>query len=243
MAAGSSVLLLSGLTITETAAATSEPAPEPGAVEILPPDELVGGATLGEWNAQWWQWALSQSEGFACEQGQHGAVFFMPPRIASPWDCVVPEGTPIYLLVDSGLCSTNALPPNFGHNEEELQTCVDSPGGIFEGPPPTTTVTLNGQEITDLDVYRATSPTFMLNVSDYAGQFFPAGVSLAMSVSWGFIIAPPTGDVTLSVNDDSREIDFTVNFTVTAPEITEPTNTEEPPASEAAVVTQPPSTT
>jgi hypothetical protein len=232
------LLLSSSLAIADTTAATTEP--ETGAVEILPPDESVGGATLGEWNARWWQWTLSQSEGFSCEQGQHGAVFFMPPRIEPSWACVVPQGTPIYLLVDSGVCASNALPPNFGRNEEELQACV----ALLPDTPPPTEVSVNGQDVGDLDTYRATSPMFTLNVSNYGGKFFPAGVSLAMSASTGFIIAPPPpGEVTFTVIDESREINFTVNFTVEAPQIIEPTGTEPPLQTQATEVTESPSRT
>ena len=86
--AGSSALLLSSLALTDMAVATTEPAPEPGAVEILPPDESFAGATLGEWGARWWQWMVSLPEdihpaldttGERCGYGQHGPMFFLPP--------------------------------------------------------------------------------------------------------------------------------------------------------------------
>ena len=47
----------------------------------------------------------------------------------------------------------------------------------------------------------------------------------------------------ISVIDESREYTFTVNVTVEAPQIIEPSGTEAPQASEAPDVTEPPSTT
>jgi hypothetical protein len=235
LAVGASSLTLPVLAIADTTAATSATEPEPGAVEILAPDELVGGATLGELSASWWQWAASQSEGFSCEQGQHGAVFFMPPQVERSWDCVVPEGIPIYVIVHGGVCSSNALPPHFGRNEEELQACVDS----LPGTPPTTKVSVNGQDVADLDTYRVTSPMFTVFVSDDAGQFFPAGVSLATSATTAFVIAPPPpGEYVITVIDEGRVLGYTINVTVEAPQIIEPTETTEAPqASDAPDVT------
>ena len=48
-----------GLTVTETATSTTTEAAE---LEILPPDEPWGGATRGEWDAQWWQRAFTMPE-------------------------------------------------------------------------------------------------------------------------------------------------------------------------------------
>ena len=74
----------SGSAVTEMSDAT---APDGGGVEILPPDELWAGATRGEWDARWWQWAVSMPEevnpgfdvtGERCGYGQFGPVFFVP---------------------------------------------------------------------------------------------------------------------------------------------------------------------
>ena len=89
---------------TDTVAETTVATPEAAELEILPPDEPYGGATLGEWHARWWQWAASLPAGFECNYGQHGPMFFLPPAFESSFDCVVPEGTAIYAIVD-GNCA------------------------------------------------------------------------------------------------------------------------------------------
>ena len=88
-------------TVAETSVAT---ATEGAAVEILPPDESWGGATLSEWNARWLQWAVSMPEdvnpnldatGERCGYGQSGPVFFLPGTDDDGVTCVVAEGTAI----------------------------------------------------------------------------------------------------------------------------------------------------
>jgi hypothetical protein len=67
--------------------------PTTGEVTILGPDESFGGATLGEWNARWFQWALSfpadvnpnvNPEGAGCGYGQAGPGFFLPANFGPP---------------------------------------------------------------------------------------------------------------------------------------------------------------
>jgi hypothetical protein len=226
-------------------------------VDILPPDEPYGGATLGAWGARWLQWIYSFPEdihpgfdttGERCGYGQHGPVFFLPPALGEgpqfSYDCVVPEGTAIHVIYRGIFCSSLDAPPFFGANEQELQACLDEqfvflPAGIE--------VAVNGQPVTDPENYWARSPMFTLNVPEgLPDGFLPRGpgVALAMADSIGFIIAPPPpGEYLISVTDPDPAYAYTVNVTVEAPQIVEPTGTEAPSASEAAVVTAPPPTT
>ena len=77
-------LALTGLAIAQTTQATTA---NTGGVDILAPDEPWAGLTRGEWDAQWWQWAVSMPEdinpnfdttGERCGYGQSGPVFFLP---------------------------------------------------------------------------------------------------------------------------------------------------------------------
>jgi hypothetical protein len=238
LAAGSSVLLLSSLAINDTTAATTEPAP----VEILPPDESFGGATLGEWNAQQLQWAVSLPEGFDCNYGQHGPVFFMPPGFESSYDCVVPEGTAIQMSVGVNLCSSVLPPPNFGRNEEELRACLDEVGFLAGS-----VVTVNGQEVSDMDSRVTESPMFNLYFPEYNlitdAAHAAHGMGLTMARGTAFIIAPPPpGDYQI-VLTDLNGFSYTINVTVVAPQIIEPGGTATPQTSQAPDVTEPPSTT
>jgi hypothetical protein len=72
------------------AAQNATPGVEVGGVTILPPDHPYAGATLGEWHARSWQWAMSvptavnpsfAADGSGCEIGQFGPVFFVPGQL------------------------------------------------------------------------------------------------------------------------------------------------------------------
>jgi hypothetical protein len=54
VAAGVSSLPLTSLAKANTTAATTTTDPQPGAVEIVPPDESFGGATLGQCRSSLW---------------------------------------------------------------------------------------------------------------------------------------------------------------------------------------------
>ena len=233
--------LLTSVAITETTVATSTTEPEPGAVEILPPDESWSGASLGEWGARWWQRAVGLPAGFDCGDGQHGPVFFLPPAFESSFDCVVAEGTAIYVIVDGRICSS-VTPETFGRSEVELQACLDE-FHLFLAP--LTQVAVNGRPVTDAEAYWARSPMFNLNVPEGTQyDFLPPGVALAMVEHIGFIIAPPPpGEYLITVIDEGQEFAYAVTVTVEAPQIIEPSRTEAPQASEAPDVTEPPSTT
>jgi hypothetical protein len=198
----------------DVTAATTEPAPEPGAVEILPPDEPYGGATLAEWIARSWQWSANLPEGFDCNYGQNGPVFFMPG--GSDYDCVVPEGTAIFMVADGNICSSAWPEPNFGRDEEDLRACLDEVGHMTGA-----TVTINGQEVADFDASRSTTtPVYNLYVPEYSvWADAPRGASLAMNVGTAFVIAPPPpGDYQI-VLTDMTGFSFTINVTVVAPQI------------------------
>jgi hypothetical protein len=232
-------LLMTGLAVADRAAATSTTEPDSGAVEILPPDESYAGATLGEWNAQQLQWAASLPEGFECNHGQHGPVFFVPPGFESSYDCVVPEGTAIHMAVGVNLCSSVLPPPNFGRNEEELRACLDEVGFL-----PGSVVTVNGQEVSDMDSRITESPVFNLYFPEYNLVGHAAhGMGLTMARGTAFIIAPPPpGDYQI-VLTDLDGFSYTINVTVVAPQIIEPGGTGAPQTSQAPDVTEPPSTT
>lgn len=171
------------------------PSAEIAVVEILSPDEPWAGVSLGEWGARWWQWTTSMPEdmhpgsdttGERCGYGQHGPMFFLPievgPGPSYSYECVVPEGTAIYVYVSVGNCSSVEPSPFFGANEDQLQACVES--DVFNQSPPVET-SVNGLEVANLDSYRTTTPMFTLNVpEDSVLDFFPPGVALAMATPW-----------------------------------------------------------
>ena len=222
-----------------TTAATSITEPEPGAVEILPPDESYAGVTLGEWGARWWQWTLSlpadinpgfDDTGASCGHGQFGPVFFLPVGAGgTTWEspCVVAEGTAMYVTVGARVCSTVEDPPYYGADEDELRTCVET---YPSAPSMSLHASVNGQEVAELETHRTVTPLFTLTLGEDNNLGVAPGVAQAMGLEYAFIIAPPPpGDYVVDVSasfEGQRIIDYTVNVTVEAPQIIEPTGSE-----------------
>lgn len=78
---------------------------------LLPPHATVAGKTLGEYSAEWWQWALSiplakspvaDLTGEKCSSGQHGNVWFLAGTYEShpvKRHCAVPQDKYIFFPV------------------------------------------------------------------------------------------------------------------------------------------------
>lgn len=139
LAAGVSSLVLTTLTVAASSSATSPPTTtlDVGALEVLPPGESFAGVSPSEWSARWFQWFLSMPNDFhqspgsnsqPCGSGQSGPMFFLPAFVEHPGmiyvNCVVPEGTAIYLYLANVECSTGEPPPFFGRDEAELRACA-----------------------------------------------------------------------------------------------------------------------
>ena len=156
-------------TFAETSATTSDAV----GVEILAPDESWAGLTRGELTAEWWQRALSMPEeispytdttGERCGYQQSGPVFLLPGSWVGSVErtCVVAEGTAIFVYAGGGTCSTVEPPPYFGRTEDELRECVTAVNEeIAES-----SVSINGQEVPDLDAYWTTSPLFTITAPE-----------------------------------------------------------------------------
>jgi hypothetical protein len=209
-------------------------------VTIYGPDELVGGASLAEWDARNWQWAVSLPEeanpnfdptGEWCGYGQHGPVFFLPAQYSEPeadaepmdYHCVVPEGVALFVPVGGVGCTTVEPPPFFGRYEEELAACATEMANTITDME----VTINGQPVPDVEQYRHVTPLF--NILFPVNNFYGVEPGVAQSVTDGyaFIIAPPPpGDYEIKASimfeADDAVYDTTINLTVTAPQVIEP---------------------
>jgi hypothetical protein len=222
--------------------------PAGGGVTILPPDEIVGGATLGEWSGRWWQWAVSipevanpnfdETAGERCGYGQHGPVFFLPgsfvPEPPEIITCVVPTGTHIYIGLGGAECSTVEPPPFFGRDEAELAACAAANTEAM-----TVSATIDGQEVADLDRYLSTSPLFTMNFP--LDNFFgvPAGPAQAVAVGYGMILAPPPpGEYVITASTDfgdgSPPLEASIRVIVQEPTVVEPEATPTAGATPAA---------
>ncbi|CAN5674522.1 hypothetical protein BH24ACT5_BH24ACT5_10830 [soil metagenome] len=236
----------SGLAVAET---TGDTANDVGGVEILAPDEVWGGATRGEWDARWWQWAVSMPEeinpnfdttvGERCGYGQSGPVFFLPGSFTLEpnepgFTCVIAEGTAIYVSSIGAECSTVEAPPFFGRTEDELRACATA---FVDEVVVEVSATVNGQDVGDLGAYRTSSPLFTLTLADDNIFGVEPGVAQAVSNSYSFIIAPPppgeyeiTGSFRLA--GEPEPFVSTITVIVEAPQVIEPPPSTEPLATE-----------
>jgi hypothetical protein len=189
--------LLTGVAVAETGAAT---VPVTGALEILQPDEPFAGLTRGEWDARWWQWAVSMpgeinpnfdASGERCGYGQSGPMFFLPGNVVGEGSaeitCVVAAGTAIYVNVAGTECSTVEAPPFFGRTEGELRACANATLDEL----PESQAHIDGQAVAELEAYRTESPPFTLTFADDNIFGVEAGVAQSVSAAYSLIIAPP----------------------------------------------------
>jgi hypothetical protein len=218
------LLGLTGPTIAQ------EATPDSAGLMILEPDEEYGGASLGEWEARNWQWAVSLPEasnpnfdptGTTCGYGQSGPVFFLPASYTEepPTDltCIVPAGTALLVSVGGSECSTVEPPPFFGRDEAELAACA----GAFTDTITSMEASIDGTPVPDLERYRAQSPlsTFWFPQDNFFGV--PGGVAQFVADGYAFIIAPPPpGEyaITVSTQFEGDEAPLAVTMTVVVQE-------------------------
>lgn len=204
-------------------------------VTILAPDEAYGGVSREEWDARWWQWAVSLPEdinpnldvtGDACGYGQSGPVFYLPGNFTQEpgvITCVVPEGTAILVSAGGSECSTVEPPPFFGRNEEELRDCAAAQtDAIVE-----ISASIDGEPVAGLEGYRASGPLFPLTFGEDDIFDVPSGVALSVSDSYTFIIAPlAAGEYLIEASTlfegDSEPYTGSARVIVTAPQVIEP---------------------
>lgn len=228
-----SLIMLGGPGILATA---QDATPEGGSLTILEPDELVGGASLGEWQARNWQWAVSLPEasnpnfdptGDWCGYGQFGPVFFLPASYTeeppSDLTCVVPAGTALLVSIGGSECSTVEPPPFFGRDEAELTACA----AAFTDTIVSMEASIDGQPVADLERYRAVSPlsTFWFPEDNFFGV--PGGVAQFVADGYSFIIAPPApGEYEIAVatqfEGDDAPLAVTMTVVVQEPQVIEP---------------------
>jgi len=244
-----SLLLFVGLAASVTAQEASptaqETTPVSDSIEVLPADALVGGASLGEWYARWWQWIISfpietqpTSEG-QCGFGQSGSVFFLPgyfaPGIEGPVTCIVPAGMALFVPIHGVECSTVEPPPFFGRDEEALRACAEGMTSL----PGDLSLTVNGQELLTSELTQVTTPLFTFNFPENNVFGVPAGVAASVASGYNVMLAPlPAGEYEVTVSGtggEGQQMQFAYRVIVQEPAVIEPAAT--PNAATPAVAT------
>ncbi|HEV2127948.1 MAG TPA: hypothetical protein VGR22_04945 [Thermomicrobiales bacterium] len=208
--------------------ATPEPAATPVTQPVglvYPPAAIIHGATLGEWNARYWQWVTSlpvgenpgqDATGELCGYGQNDPVFFIPGNMPP---CTVPAGIAIFLPVAGTECSTLEPPPFHGEGEDELAACAAADGDRYTN----ISVVVNGEEIPEVERFRAASPAFTLQLPEENILAVSAETGRAVADGYALVLAPlPPGEheivMHVEVVDGYALPDKTLRLTVVKPD-------------------------
>ncbi len=167
--------------------------PNPG---ILPPNASPNGSTYGEWNARWWQWALTQPTdknpvldptGVHCAQGQTGPVWFLAGTFGSDpvvRECTVPAGKMLFFPISNIICVATEEGETSDTCAEDAAAYMDSVdvGGLA--------AKVDGIPIQQLDSYRVGGTAFPLTLHEDNLFGLPAGEYGAGADGFYLMLAP-----------------------------------------------------
>lgn len=137
-----------------------------GNPRVAPPGSSPYGKAYGEWNAEWWKWAmtfpasaspLTDDTGANCGAGQSGPVFFLVGTTSSDPvvrdDCVVPAGKALFFPMINVICAV----PEDGSTFEEIRSLCS----WYEDHVDAVQATVDGTSLQNLlSGYRFPSPDF-----------------------------------------------------------------------------------
>jgi hypothetical protein len=214
-------LLLAVLGTLAISTPASAQNPNPG---ILPPNANAFGASYGEWNSRWWQWALSipadrnpltDTTGANCAQGQSGRVWFLAGTLgggAVRRSCTVRPGTPLFFPIANSFCAED--PPGNTTTFEQQLACAKS-FVVTE-----ISAQVDGRMVQQLERYRVDSPSaFSLRIPANNVLGAPAGVYEPAAASGMYLLLSPlsVGAHVIhfrAVFQDGTIVDVTYNLTV-----------------------------
>ncbi len=200
-----------------------------GTITVEAPGSTVEGKTIGDWTADWWIWAMSQSApndaftdatGANAAVGQTGPVFFVAGTTGGTATRSFTVSGNEFLLVP--LINISASEAGFGGSASETQlrtfaaTFIDSVDSL--------TAVIDGAAVPGLLSYRELSPLFsyVAATNNPFGQ--PAGPS-GNAVSDGYwLMLDPLGEGvhTITFGGASSSAGFTVEVTDTITAVPEP---------------------
>jgi hypothetical protein len=129
----------------------------------------------------------------------------------------------IFIPLAHSQCGTTDVPPYFGHDEAELAACAVRDGDASGAAG--ITLSINGEMVTDLGPYRATTPPFSQVVGTDNMYSLPAGVSLAVGDGYQVILVPPPPgehEIVFALPGPAGEVVVTYHLTVAEPAVREP---------------------
>ena len=181
-----------------------------GAVTVLPAGSQVAGRSVGDYTADWWQWALgftapddpfSDADGAKANLNQSGPVFFLAGNAggSSTRSFTVPAGK--HLLVPLLVAELSQLEVGFGKTPAEVrQASKDQTDSIDS-----LKAVINGQTVPDLFGHREVSPDFSFTAAQGNPIGVPAGASgVAVADGFWLMLAPPPPGETFTRSEERR---------------------------------------
>jgi PEP-CTERM motif len=182
-------------------------------VVVYPPGATVAGQTLGQWSAEWWQWAYSfpvpinplfDSNGAQAFRGNVGNAFFLagaigqtgnPLNVSVTRTVSIPSGLPIFFpLINAEVDNPSfnppgTPPPNPPLSVADLQLAAAS----FLSATDALHATIDGVPVPNLFAHDEKSPVFSYflpddNVQNFFGYPFPGGTVIDPAVADGYFL-------------------------------------------------------
>ena len=194
---------------------------------VFPPSSTPFGMFYGEWAAEWWQWNLTipasenpipDMTGEKCAVGQRGPVWFLVGAGLSgivTRHCSVPEGTALFFPIINLFTASDPppLPPTgLGALRNFAKAFIDDVTDLL--------VEVDGVSIRNLDLFRFTSPVFVLTVlPDNTFQATPGPYFPTVDEGFYVMLKPlPVGEHTLRIHGAAPSfalvLDVTYHLTV-----------------------------
>ena len=179
------------------------------------PGSTVEGKTIGEWTADWWNWAGSVPNVFSDVTGsqatlnQSGPVFFVAGT--SPFTGVstatrefeIPEGKFVLFPLLNWIVA-NGADPGFSSTAEEVEALVD---GTID--PDLLFASVDGVEILNLEQHRERSPIDFTFTPSTASAGFPPGTYTDANADGYWVMLEPLDVGTHTIHFGGTSVEFT----------------------------------
>jgi hypothetical protein len=185
---------------------------------VLPIQSNPFGKSYGEWSATWWKWAnsipsdinpLLDQTGENCDVQQSGKVWFLAGSFGETVerDCTIPEGKAIFFPIIYVACYQTADEFDEEVERENCSSIIDLVSNLE--------VTVDGNELEDLEQYRVQSPVFTLTVGENNLLGEPPGTTVrGIADGYWIMLAPlPRGEHEIHFIGEIEEFDFSIDVT------------------------------
>ncbi len=185
---------------------------------VMPPNSRLGGKTYGEWNEEWWKWALSMPvdnhplyDTADSSEGQTGKVLFLGSSFESELapsgetitkvdrEISISPGTKIFIpLFNAEVSTIEGYEGSEKEMQDQAKDLLDYVGSM--------TVLIDGVPVENPEQYESPSPLFTIdplpenNVLQDIGIDAPAGSTGEAAANGYYLMLPP-----LSVGEHTIE--------------------------------------